>query len=106
MADTAAEFFAGLAAGIDPEKIKGINATYQWDITGDDGGKWYAALADGSATVSEGEAESADITLTVSSADWLDIVSGKLNGQMAFLTGKLKIQGDMALAMKLQSLTG
>ena len=106
MADTAAEFFAGMQANLDPEKIKDINATYQWEITGDDGGKWYAKFDGGTADVSEGEAENPNITITVSSSDWIDIVNGKLNGQMAFLSGKLKIQGDISLAMKLQALTG
>ena len=106
MADTAAEFFAGMQENLDPEKIKDINATYQWDITGDGGGKWYAKFADGKAEVGEGEAENPNITITVEAENWMDIVSGKLNGQMAFLTGKLKIQGDMSLAMKLQNLTG
>ena len=106
MADTAAEFFGGMQANLDPEKIKGIDATYQWDITGDGGGKWFAKFSEGGAEVGEGEAESPNITITVSAENWMDIVNGKLNGQMAFLTGKLKIQGDMSLAMKLQSLTG
>ncbi len=105
MADTPAEFFGEMQANLDPEKIKGIDATYQWDITGDNGGKWWAKFSDGSAEVSEGEAENPNITITVASGDWMDIASGKLNGQMAFLTGKLKIQGDMTLAMKLQNLT-
>jgi putative sterol carrier protein len=104
MADTAKEFFEGLQASVDLEKVKGINATYQWDIDG--AGKWYAKISDDAVEVAEGEAESSDITISVSESDWLDVVSGKLNGQMAFLTGKLKIQGDMSLAMKLQSLTG
>lgn len=104
MPDTAAESFEQMK-DVDPEKIKDINATYQWDITGDGGGKWYAKFSDGNAEVAEGEAENADITITVSASDWVDIVNGKLNGQMAFLSGKIKIQGDMALAMKLQSLT-
>jgi len=106
MADTCSEFFSGLQESIDPEKIKGIDATYQWDITGDGGGKWYAKLSDSGVEVGEGEAESPSITLTVEAQNWMDIVNGKLNGQMAFLTGKLKIKGDMTLAMKLQSITG
>ena len=106
MAETCAEFFGALQESIDPEKIKGIDATYQWDITGDGGGKWYAKFSEGSAEVSEGEAENPNITLTVEAQNWMDIVNGKLNGQTAFLTGKLKIQGDMTLAMKLQSITG
>lgn len=106
MAETAAEFFSGMKENLDPEKIKGIDATYQWDITGDDGGKWFAKFNEGQVEVAEGEADSPNITITVSSENWIDIVNGKLNGQMAFLTGKLKIQGDMSLAMKLQALTG
>lgn len=106
MADTPAEFFQELPNHVDKEKLKGMNATYQWDISGDNGGKWYVDINDGDINVSEGESESPNITLTVDDQNWMDIVNGKLNGQMAFLTGKLKIQGDMTLAMKLQSLTG
>ena len=104
MAESAKEFFDGMKENLDPEKIKGINATYQWDITG--AGKWYAKFSDDSFEVSEGEADSSDITITVEEQNWLDIVDGKLNPQMAFMTGKLKVQGDMTLAMKLQGLVG
>jgi putative sterol carrier protein len=38
--------------------------------------------------------------------DFLDMVAGKLNGQMAFLTGKLKVAGDMGLALKMGSFLG
>lgn len=103
MAETCSEFFSGLQEAIDPERVQGIDATYQWDITGDGGGKWWAKLSDGSIEVSEGEAANANITLTVGAQDWVDIVNGKLDGQMAALTGKLKIQGDISLALKLQS---
>ena len=106
MADSAKEFFDGLAASVDKEKIKDWNSIYQWDLTGDGSGKWYAKFAGGEVEVAEGESESPDITITAAASDWVDIVNGKLNGQMAFLSGKLKIKGDMALAMKLQTLTG
>ena len=106
MAATAREFFSSMEQNINREKTKDMNATYQWVITGDQGGKWYAKFNNGDVKVDEGQAETPNITITVSDKDWVDIVNGKLNGQMAFLQGKLKIQGDMALAMKLQSLTG
>ena len=104
MAESAKEFFDNLQEAINPEKIKGINATYQWDIS--DAGKWYATLSDDGATVSEGEAEEPNITITVTEENWLAIVAGTLAPQMAFLTGKIKIKGDMSLAMKLQNLMG
>lgn len=106
MAGTPAEFFSGLATNVDKEKIKGMNATYQWDITGDNGGKWNAKIADGDIAVNEGQADDPNLTITVSDENWMSIIDGSLNPQMAFMTGKLKIQGDMSLAMKLQSLTG
>ena len=105
MAENAGEFFSGLATGLDPEKIKDWNATYQWVLDGDGGGSWFAKFADGSVDVQQGEAENPDITISANASDWVDIVNGKLNGQMAFLSGKLKIKGDMSLAMKLQTLT-
>jgi putative sterol carrier protein len=103
MADTVAGFFSELGGKVDPAKIAGMNSIYQFDITGDGGGTWHVKLADGAASVNDGPAESPSITLTATDANWLDIVSGKLSGQTAFLTGKLKIKGDMSLAMKLQN---
>jgi putative sterol carrier protein len=106
MAATPGEYFAELPSKVNPEKVKGMNAIYQWDITGDDGGKWHVILQEDDVKIGEGEAENPSITLTLESQNFMDLVSGKLNGQMAFLTGKLKIQGDMTLAMKLQSIIG
>jgi len=106
MADTVAGFFTALPQHIDPKRTAGINATYQFNIEGDGGGDWYVELVDGAPTVAEGAAENPNITLSASTQDWLDIVNGKLSGQSAFLTGRLKLKGDVALAMKLQSIMG
>ena len=100
---TVSEYFGQLAGKVDPAKVQGMNATYQFDITGDGGGKYWVKVADGAAEVGEGEAESPNITLTISDENFINLVEGKLNGQTAFLTGKLKIKGDMTLAMKLGS---
>jgi len=92
-----------------PSKFKaasaaGVNKTIQYDISGDGGGTWNAVIKDGACTVSAGPAAAPDLTLTMSAQDWLDMTGGKLNGQMAFMSGKLKLKGDMGLAMKLGSL--
>jgi putative sterol carrier protein len=102
MADAAA-FFNSVSGKVDSDKIQGMNALYQFMITGDGGGEWNVKVADGAVAVAEGKADSPSITLTISAENFCDLVEGKLNGQTAFLTGKLKIQGDMTLALKLQS---
>lgn len=99
-----ASFFSALQAKVDPAKTTGMNATFQFVIHGEGGGQWYVKIVNGQTEVAAGTADNASITLTADASDWLDIVSGKLNGQTAFLTGKLKIKGDMGLAMKLSSL--
>jgi len=106
MASTPAEYFAALPGKVNKDKIKGMNAIYQWDITGDNGGKWHVILKDDNLSIGQGAAATPNITLTLDGQNFMDLVTGKLNGQMAFLTGKLKIQGDMTLAMKLQSIIG
>jgi putative sterol carrier protein len=106
MAETTVKgFFEGLSGklGAKPEKITGMNCVYQFRITD---AAWSVKLADGKVAVAEGEVPSPNCTITMAEADFLDLLSGKLNGQMAFLTGKLKVAGDMGLALKLGSFIG
>lgn len=93
--------FDGMAAAFQPDKAAGVNAVLQYDITGDGGGTWYAAIADGACEVKEGAHESPNLTLTMSADDWVAMLSGELDGNQAFMSGKLKIAGDMSLAMKM-----
>lgn len=100
MAGSAKEFFDELKGKVDPSKAVGVNATFQFDI-GE--GHWFAKATDGAVEIAEGQADNPTITLTSNEEDWMDLVNGKINGQTAFLTGKLQIEGDMMLAMKLES---
>ncbi len=90
----------------DPGKVEGVNAVYQFVVTGDNGGEWYADTTSDAPSIGEGTHDNPNVTITVGDQDFVDIKSGKLNGQMAFMTGKLKIAGDMGLAMKLQKILG
>ena len=101
---TVKETFDAMASKFQPSKAAGINKTIQYDISGDQGGTWHAVIKDGSCVVNSGPATSPDLTLTMSGQDWLDMVGGKLSGQMAFMSGKLKLKGDMGLAMKVGSI--
>jgi putative sterol carrier protein len=104
MPDTIQEVIKGMPSQFNAEAAKGMNAVYQYDITGDGGAQFYNEIKDGTLQVKEGTHSSPNITITMNAKDYLDLVNGKLNGQMAFMSGKLKIKGDMSLAMKLQNL--
>jgi len=86
------------------ESAKGLDAVYQFDLSGDGGGKWQVVINNDQCQVSEGPHAAPNITISMTAQDYLDMVTGKLNGQMAFMTGKLRIAGDMGLALRLQSL--
>ncbi len=90
----------------DPSKVAGVNAVYQFIVDGENGGKWYADLTGEKPAIVEGEHSNPNVTIMVGDEDFVKIKSGQMSGQMAFMTGKLKIKGDMGLAMKLQKLLG
>ncbi len=90
----------------DPEKMKGVSAVYQFDLSGDNGGVFHVKVDDGKANVAEEAHDSPNITISMSADDFNDMLEGKLNATSAFMAGKLKVKGDMSLAMKLQNLLG
>jgi putative sterol carrier protein len=98
---TVSEFFEGLPTRVDPGRIAGMNNTYAFDIEG--AGAWTVAIADGAISVTEGAGE-ADCTFSASEESFQKIVAGEQNPTTAYMTGKLKIKGDMGAAMKLQKL--
>ncbi len=101
---TMSEVFSGMESKFRADKAAGMTASFQFNITGEGAGVWHASIADGAATFGEGEIDSPNTTITVDGADWLKITSGEMNAQMAFMTGKLKVQGDLGLATKLGTL--
>jgi len=88
------------------DEVTKVNAIYQFVITGDNGGNWWVDTTKSGGEVGTGDNADAKCTITMGDSDFIDMVTGKLNGQMAFMTGKLKIKGDMSLAMKLGSVLG
>lgn len=99
-----AEIKKEMPGRFNPAASKGVNATYQFDLTGDGGETFHVNVNDGSCAVCDGAAGAANITITMTAADYVDMINGKLNPQMAFMGGKLKIKGDMSLALKMQQL--
>jgi len=98
---TLKEIFERMPATFQKEAAAGVNGVVQFDVTGEGGGQYYAAIKDGALDVVEGVHESPSLTITVSAKDYIDISDGKLNEQLAFMTGRLRAKGDTLLAMKL-----
>jgi putative sterol carrier protein len=101
---TPAEFFTKKNEQIkaNPGALAGLKATYQFNLSGHNGGAWVIKLGTDDAGVTEGTDEAAVCVISMSDVDFVGIVSGTLNPQMAFMTGKLRVKGDMGLALKLQ----
>jgi putative sterol carrier protein len=87
-----------------PEVAEGVEAVIQYHLTGDEGGDWIVTIAGGKCTVAEGQAEKPKMTLTAEAQDFKDVLTGKANGMQYFMQGKLKLAGDLNLAMKLTTL--
>jgi putative sterol carrier protein len=101
MADGVQEFFAKLGAQADSSKTAGMSNSYVFDIEG--AGQWKVDVDDGKVTVTEGGGD-ADVVISTSQETFEKIVAGDVNPTSAYMTGKLKIKGDMGAAMKLQKL--
>ena len=102
MAESTQEFFQSLESRADASKTAGMTNSYIFDIDG--AGQWKVDVDDGKVTVTEGGGGDADVTIQSSQETFEKIVAGEQNATSAYMTGKLKIKGDMGAAMKLQKL--
>jgi putative sterol carrier protein len=100
------EIFAQLDSrlGANPAKIANLNAGFAFDLGGDEGGLFHINLHDGTGHAGPGAPESTNVTISMKDTDFVDLVTQKLDATAAFMSGKLKIKGDMGLAMKLQGI--
>ena len=98
------QVFAGMAGSFNPEKAAGQQADVQYEITGPDGTHEYAMrIADGRCEIDPGRAESPRVSLRIALADFLRLITGAANGMQLFMTGKLKVSGDLFFAQTYQS---
>jgi putative sterol carrier protein len=87
-----------------PEQARGIAAVINFDLAGDGGGEWTVTIHNQSCTAVPGKSASSDLTLAAKTHDILDIFTGRLDPTRALLFGKLRMTGDMRLAMRLAEL--
>lgn len=105
---TISEVFDVMGKRLNADKAQKINKSYLFAIGGEGGGKWKVDLTKGDDWITPNyDGDDADCVVTVDNGDdWVAICSGKMNPTMAFMTGKVKVKGDMGLAMKLQTIIG
>jgi putative sterol carrier protein len=95
------EFFETLPSRADTSKTEGMSNSYGFDIEG--AGQWTVKVEEGSVSVAEG-VEETDVTISASQEVFEKIIAGEQNPTSAYMTGKIKLKGDMGAAMKLQKL--
>lgn len=103
---TVGEIFEEMAGKFDPDAWGPTDAVLQFDVTGEGGGQWYASIEGGELTIGNGWYEFPSLTITCTTEDFVAMAVGELSGVSAFMAGRIRIDGDMSLAMKLQNLLG
>ncbi|CAG9863064.1 unnamed protein product [Phyllotreta striolata] len=100
-----AGLFKKIEASISSDTVAKTQAVYSFNVTGEEAGKWYLDLKNGSGVCGHGETSAkVDAILTMDSKHFFDMFSGKLKPATAYMTGKLKIKGDLTKALKLEKL--
>ncbi len=87
-----------------PEKAQDLDTTIQLNLSGDNGGQWWFRIADGKCEVHEGTVDNPAMTLNASADDLYSVFTGETNAVAAFMQGKIKVGGDMSLAIKMQTM--
>ena len=98
------EVFARMSEVFNPSAAQGMDAVFQFEITGDGGGNWSVIVKDGACQVQEGSHDSPTVTLIMSGETWLGMVNKEINGMQAFMNGQLKASGDIMLAQRIEQL--
>jgi putative sterol carrier protein len=101
---TVKQTFDEMPETLEKDLAGGVDEVYQFDITGEGGGKWHAHVKDRTCTVSEGEHAKPSLTITMRAKDYLDMVEGRLQGQIAVMTGKMKLKGSMLHAIRMSQI--
>ena len=85
-----------------PDKAVGIEVTVQVNIVGPNGGNWVVTIKNQQLEIEEGSNPSPTLSLEMAETDFVELINRKMSGEKAFLTGKLRFKGNMALALKLR----
>lgn len=97
----AAELFAKMDENFNADAAIGIDAVFQYEFSDDD--NYYIAIKEGTKDIQQGNHESPSVTIASDSATFLGIIDGSINGMQTFMSGKLKVTGNIMLAQKINT---
>ncbi len=93
--------FEAMPLSLNQEAAKEANAVYQFNLSGEGGGQFIVTIKNGTCTVEEGVASMPDATISTSAADYMNIVTGAYPFGLAFINGRLKVEGDLRLVIRM-----
>lgn len=101
---TLQNIFQGMQESFVPERASGVDSTVQYDITTDDGIKSYSVkISNGTCTATEGSTEDPRLTISMGLVDFVRLIFNQVQGPQLFMSGKMKLKGDMMWAMQMQN---
>lgn len=89
-----------------PDRTEGLTATYQYNVEGTHGGWWTLMIDDGKSELRTGKADNPDVKISIDEEDLLAMARGDFSGTEAFMTGKLRVEGNPVLGMQLGRILG
>ncbi len=101
---TPKEIFDAMPGAFNAGAAAGLNAVFQFNLEGANGGDWNVEIKDGACNVAQGVNASPTVTLKMADSDYVAMTNGELDGMTAFMSGKLKASGDIMLAQRLATL--
>lgn len=103
-ATTVKEVLDSLPSKLDKEAAEDLDAVYQFDLRGNQGGQYHLLVQNGTCVVRDGTHADPHVTLSMTGEDCIGVLNGQFSGMTMAMLGRLQVTGDIGLAMQLKSL--
>lgn len=95
--------FAAMPHSLNKEAAKAANTVYQFNLDGEGGGQFSVTIRHGACIVEEGVSAAPDVTISATAADYLNIVAGSYPFGLAYINGRVKVEGDLRLVVRMNA---
>jgi len=95
--------FAAMPSSLNKAAAQEANAIYQFNLSDEGGGQFVVTIKNGECTVEEGVAPAPDATISATAADYINIVAGTYPFGLAYMNGRLKVEGNLRLVVRMRT---